>query len=368
TKQKKEKEKRTWKDKKLSKNELKALDRSSDKNSSILSPQNSDFSSSAQQTAEKNLESSSEDDIPAHNNNSLGAKLGGLFGKLSHKQLDERSIKSSIDQIERILIDRNVAVEIARAVCDSVKSDLLGKSVSRMALTAPIVKDAFREALVRIVTPSREVHILKEISNSIRLGKPYAIAFVGVNGVGKSTTLSKIANYLRKRGLQVSIAACDTFRSGAVEQLLTHAKALKLRLFHKGYAKDSSRVCAEAIKEARRKSDDAVLIDTAGRMQNNEPLMRSLRKLYETNRPDLVLFVGEALVGNEALSQLEKFNEHVPIDGIVLTKFDAVDEKVGAAISMTHRTKFPIVFLGTGQKYEDLKRVDAGSLVNTLLN
>lgn len=214
------------------------------------------------------------------------------------------------------------------------------------------------------------------------LGRPYVIAFIGVNGVGKSTNLSKICFWALQKQFRVLIAACDTFRAGAVEQLRTHVKNLstlssgKVSLYEKGYGKDAATIAKEAIQFAKSNGYDVVLIDTAGRMQDNEPLMRALAKLVSVNQPDKVIFVGEALVGNEAIDQLTKFNRALvdysestvrKIDGIILTKFDTIDEKVGAALSMSYISGAPILFVGTGQTYMDLKKMNIKSVVDTLL-
>merc|ERR1712198_789884 len=204
------------------------------------------------------------------------------------------------------------------------------------------------------------------------------------------TNLAKICFWLIENKFSVLIAACDTFRAGAVEQLRTHTKRLNslhpahenkgkqmVQLYEKGYGKDAAGIAMEAINYARTSKCDVVLVDTAGRMQDNEPLMRSLAKLITVNDPDLVLFVGEALVGNEAVDQLVKFNQALSdyspsktnphlIDGIVLTKFDTIDDKVGSAISMTYITGRPILFVGTGQTYTDLKFLNAKSVVQSL--
>lgn len=210
-------------------------------------------------------------------------------------------------------------------------------------------------------------------------GRVYTIVFLGVNGVGKSTNLAKVAYYLKnKGGLNVLICACDTFRAGAVEQLKTHARCLEVPLFERGYGKDPAEIARSAIAQARQDNTDVVLVDTAGRMQDNEPLMRALAKLVAVNNPDLVLFVGEALVGNDAIDQVAKFNRslidmsHDPrnprgIDGMLLTKYDTVDDKVGAALSMVYVTGQPIVFVGTGQKYTHLRKMQAKEVVRTLL-
>ena len=185
--------------------------------------------------------------------------------------------------------------------------------------------------------------------------------------------------YLKAHGKKVLMVACDTFRSGAVEQLQTHSDFLDVPLFSKGYHKDPSSVATAGMQYARENDHDVVVIDTAGRMQNKEPLMRSLAKLVSENEPNLVLFVGEALVGNDGIDQIELFNKalidysplgKVPheIDGIILTKFDTVDEKVGAALSMCYKTGKPIVFVGTGQKYTHLKKFNCRLVMESLFS
>lgn len=184
------------------------------------------------------------------------------------------------------------------------------------------------------------------------------------------------------------IAACDNFRAGAVEQLKTHGRCLNIPIFDKGYGDDAAEICKEAIHEAKASKYDVVLIDTAGRMQDNEPLMKALAKLIYINNPNVILFVGEALVGNEAIDQLTKFNKSLTdfgmqqnpriIDGIVLTKFDTVDEKgtkllynnniVGAALSMVYTTGKPIVFVGVGQKYPHLTKLNVNTVCHILMS
>jgi signal recognition particle receptor subunit alpha len=193
----------------------------------------------------------------------------------------------------------------------------------------------------------------------------------------RSTSLAKTAHYFLSKSLTVGVGACDTFRAGAIEQLRTHTKALNIPLYARGYDRDAASVAQDAIAQARRDGLNVVLIDTAGRMQHNEPLMRALAKLITLNKPDLVLFVGEALVGNDAVDQVQEFNrclsdlsdEKKPrlIDGIILTKFDTIDDRCGAAISMAYVTGQPILFVGTGQTYADLKRMNVKTLVRALM-
>lgn len=321
-------------------------------------------------------------------------KSSGMFSMfkslVGNKSLKHDDMLPVLDKFKDHLISKNVASDIAGKLCDSVATKLEGKVLGTFESIASTVKATLNDALVQILSPKRRVDILRDAFEAKKNSRPYVMAFCGVNGVGKSTNLAKICFWLIENNFRVLIAACDTFRAGAVEQLRTHMRHLNalhpaekhgnqtmVQLYEKGYGKDAAGIAMEAIRFAKESRFDVVLVDTAGRMQDNEPLMRALTKLIKVNDPDLVLFVGEALVGNEAVDQLVKFNQaladysssnnpHI-IDGIVLTKFDTIDDKVGAAISMTYITGQPIVFVGTGQTYTDLKSLNAKAVVHALM-
>lgn len=291
--------------------------------------------------------------------------------------LTRDDIAAPLADLKKKLMERNVAEEIAEKVCESVAASVEGRKLSSFTGVSAAVRDAVEDALTRILTPKRSIDILREVRAARYRGKPYVIVFVGVNGVGKSTNLAKVAYWLLQNGSKVMIAACDTFRSGAVEQLKTHCARLNVPLYERGYEKDPAKVAFEGAKAAQRAGCDVLLVDTAGRMQDNEPLMRALSNLINLNQPDLVLFVGEALVGNDAVDQLTKFNRRLAdlapgpsphlIDGIVLTKFDTIDDKVGAALSMVYTSGAPIMFVGCGQTYVDLKKLNVKSVVHSLM-
>lgn len=286
--------------------------------------------------------------------------------------LSREHVEPIMDALRERLVAKNVAQEIAVEICDSVSTSLVGARLERFGRVKTAVTQALEAAVQRVLTPKRSTDVLREAMNTKR--KPYVVVFVGINGVGKSTTLSKVAYYLKSHGLDVAIAACDTFRSGAVEQLRSHAKCLGVELFERGYLKEPADVAKAAIEEAAKAKRDCVLVDTAGRMQNNEKLMRELAKLVSVNKPDLVLFVGEALVGSDGVNQITMFNKALmnfandnrSIDGIILTKFDCIDDKVGAALSVTYKTGQPIVFVGVGQKYIHLKKLSVAHVLNQL--
>lgn len=306
------------------------------------------------------------------------------------KSLKHEDMLPVLEKLKDHLITKNVAADISQKLCDSVGTKLEGKVLGTFDSVANTVKATLTDALVQILSPKRRIDILRDALEAKKSSRPYVMTFCGVNGVGKSTNLAKICFWLIENNFRVLIAACDTFRAGAVEQLRTHMRHLNalhppekhgnqtmVQLYEKGYGKDAAGIAMEAIRFAKDSRFDIVLVDTAGRMQDNEPLMRALAKLIKVNEPDLVLFVGEALVGNEAVDQLVKFNQaladysqssnpHI-IDGIVLTKFDTIDDKVGAAITMTYITGQPIVFVGTGQTYTDLKSLNAKAVVHALM-
>lgn len=331
------------------------------------------------------------DDATVVGNVGKSSYFGTIWKSISYnKTLTLEDLKPILDQLRDHLTAKNVAAEIAEKLCESVGAKLEGQNINTWMNLKKFARDALEEAILRILNPSRNINILREIQTKAR--PPYVIVFCGVNGVGKSTNLAKIANWLINNKVTVLVVACDTFRAGAIEQLKTHVMALKalhergknatvkIELFEKGYGRDSAAIAMEAINYARANQFSCVMVDTAGRMQDNEPLMRQLAKLIKINTPDLTLFVGEALVGNEAVDQLTKFNNSLldcgcrlqessrsAISGIVLTKFDTIDDQVGAAISMTYVTGQPIVFVGVGQTYRDLKQLDAKAVTRALM-
>lgn len=331
---------------------------------------------------------------------SMGDTIGGFYDALEIKSLSKPSksifsvftnmlqgipltsqkLAPILSKMNEHLISKNVAAETSAHLCKLVSDALLNKKLGPLDSIDTLVRSEMYKALLRVLMPESSVNILNDISKK---NGPYSIVFVGVNGVGKSTNLSKLCFWLLKNNQSVLIAACDTFRSGAVEQLKVHVRNLssvegaKVELFDAGYGKDPAMIAKQALEYGRSQGFNVVLIDTAGRMQNNTPLMRALSKLITMTQPDKIIFVGEALVGNEALNQLGKFNIAISdfselatprvIDGIILSKFDTVDDKVGAAVSMAHVTGKPILFVGTGQTYTDLKKLNVESLVDMLL-
>ncbi|KAG4100047.1 SRP54-domain-containing protein [Neocallimastix lanati (nom. inval.)] len=330
-------------------------------------------------------ESEESDEFDEESEKQPTGKVYNFFKNITgQKVITEEDLEPVLINMKEHLINKNVAADIAAHLCNSVSKGLVGKKAGGWKGVSSAVKAEMEKALRSILTPRTSTDVLRDIFAAKKKGRPYSIVFVGVNGVGKSTNLSKVCFWLLQNKLRVLIAACDTFRSGAVEQLRVHARNLRaleenaeVDLFERGYGKDSAAIAKDAINYASLNNYDVVLIDTAGRMQDNEPLMRALAKLVTVNDPDKIIFVGEALVGNEAVDQLTKFNQSLKdfsgrqnprqIDGIILTKFDTIDDKVGAALSMTYITGQPILFVGTGQTYTDLRKMNVKSIVQALL-
>jgi fused signal recognition particle receptor len=195
--------------------------------------------------------------------------------------------------------------------------------------------------------------------------KPLVICFVGINGSGKTTTIAKMVKFFQNNGMSCVMAASDTFRAAAIDQLQKHSDNLGVKLIKHDYGSDAAAVAFDAVKHAESKNIDIVLIDTAGRMHSNVNLMEEMEKIIRVAKPDLKIFVGESITGNDCTEQAQKFNESIGIDGIVLSKAD-VDEKGGAAISVSHVTGKPILYLGIGQNYEDLKEFDPSIVLKSL--
>lgn len=272
------------------------------------------------------------------------------------------------------LISKNIAPETAQKFCDVIEHEFSSEWISEK-----IFKDKLRDTLSRFIKSIDHEKLLKQIREKNQRGKVFSFCFIGVNGVGKSTSLAKLSCWLLQQNFRVYIAACDTFRAGAIEQLKVHVNRFRaanheVGFYEKGYNKDDSVVCKDAVSIAQKEGYDVVLIDTAGRMHNKNNLMRSLTKLLKKNLPDHVIFVGEALVGSDSLEHLKEFNKAVSeginrnIDTILLTKVDTVDDKIGQVVNMTLSAQAPIIFLGTGQNNVDLVKIDIGSIASILMS
>ena len=276
--------------------------------------------------------------------------------------LTEKDLKEPLDDLETALLESDVALSVVEELIAGVKGELAGKRKKWGVNTAKLVKEAIRDALVNVVNVDK-FNFEEFVDKS---EKPVNIVFVGVNGTGKTTSIAKVAKKLLGNGHSVVFASADTYRAGATEQIEEHASNLGIRVVKHQYGADPTAVVYDAVKYAEANKMDVVLADTAGRMHTAVNLMEQLKKICRVTKPDLVIFVDEAMAGNDAVERAKKFDEAVGIDGSILSKTD-VDAKGGTAISIAHSTSKPILFLGTGQGYDDLVTFDTDWLMDRLL-
>lgn len=290
----------------------------------------------------------------------------GMFSFITAKTISEKHLEDILWELEMGLLEGDVAMEVASAVVDSVKDDLVGRKIKRSNDITEYTYNALRNAVAEIIDiPGKSMTEMIEAKKA--QGEPLVVMFVGINGTGKTTTIGKLANYYLKKGYTPVIAAADTFRAGAIEQVNYHADNVGVKLIKHQKGSDPAAVAFDAVEHAKAQGKELVLIDTAGRMQTNTNLMDEMKKIKRVAKPDLVVFVGDALTGNDATQQASKFNEAIDIDGVILTKADA-DSKGGASLSIGYVIKKPILFLGMGQGYDDIREYDADWMLNQLFS
>ena len=273
----------------------------------------------------------------------------------------EKHLDNVLWEMELALLESDVAMEAVDEMKVIIKKRLVGLRVENRAAIVPTIEKALKASLVELLSKTTfDPQTLLEKRDG-----PLIIAFVGVNGTGKTTTIAKIADWLQQNGKSVVMAASDTFRAGAIEQLEIHAERLGCKFIKHQAGADPAAVAFDAVEHARAKHRDIVLIDTAGRMQTNTNLMDEMKKIKRVAKPDLIMFVGDSLAGNDAIDQARKFHEAVGIDAVVLTKLD-VDAKGGAALSISSAIGQPIAFVGIGQDYGDIMPFDATWIVERI--
>ncbi len=277
------------------------------------------------------------------------------------KRIKESALDEILDELYFTLLEADVAVPVADKIKEGVKENLLGKKYDRSYTLEEVVELAVKDA-VRDVLQINEFDFDDWITKQKR---PAVVMFVGINGTGKTTAIAKIAYRLQNNGKTVVMAACDTFRAGAIEQLTIHADKLGCKIVKQNQDADPAAVAFDAVEHARSKMKDVVLVDTAGRMQTNSNLIEEMKKIVRVAKPDLKVFVGDSLAGNNAIEQAKVFDDAIGIDAVILTKIDT-DAKGGAALSIAHTIGKPIAFVCNGQEYEDIVKFDTEWMIQRM--
>ncbi len=278
--------------------------------------------------------------------------------------IDEKSVDDILEDLEIILLESDVALEVVEEISRRLKERLVGRRRKIGERLSDIVINELKLVILDILDRNR-FDFDEFVESRLKEKRPLNVVFVGVNGTGKTTTIAKVAKRLMDFGYSVVLAAGDTFRAGAIEQLEEHGRRLGVKVIKHRQGADPCAVIYDAIKHAESKGIDVVLADTAGRMHTKKNLIDQLAKIKRVTKPDLTIFVDESIAGNDAVERARMFNEAVGIDGTILTKIDA-DPKGGTAISISYVTGKPVLFLGTGQGYDDLVKFDSKWLVERI--
>jgi len=276
----------------------------------------------------------------------------------SGRRLKENVLDHLLHDLELNLMSADVALPVAEALSKNVRKELVGKRVDKSFRIDEAVRLALKAAVKEVLSENKF-----SLNDRMKAKPPpFVIMFVGINGGGKTTAIAKLAHRMQKHGITCVLAAGDTFRAGAIEQLTLHSEKLECKIIKHQEGSDPAAVAYDAIEHAKARKKDVVLIDTAGRMQTNTNLMDEMKKIRRVAKPDLVFFVGDALAGSDAVEQAKRFNDAVGIDAVILTKIDA-DAKGGAALSITKTIGKPIAYVSTGQEYDDFRKFDADWMV-----
>src|SRR3989344_2485240 len=290
-----------------------------------------------------------------------------FFGKIKTslitKKISAEKFEELFWELEIALLENNVSVEVIEKIKEDLKQELVDKPLPRDVSAK--IEETLRQTLTEILSSEKVDLLAKAREKKEKEKKPLVIAFFGINGTGKTTSIAKLTHYFQKHKMSVVLAACDTFRAAAIQQLEEHADKLGVKIIKHDYGADAAAVAFDAVKYAEKNKIDVVLLDTAGRLHSNTNLMQELEKIMRVAKPDLKIFVGESITGNDCIEQAKQFNQLVEMDGAILTKAD-VDEKGGAPLSISYTIKKPILFLGIGQRYQDLEEFNAEVILKRL--
>jgi fused signal recognition particle receptor len=281
--------------------------------------------------------------------------LGRLF---TAEKLNE----DAVEQLEERLLVADAGVEATTWLCERLSADIRASRVKTQAE----LRDALRKALLELLQPCAKPLVIPDYI------KPFVLFVAGVNGVGKTTTIGKLAARYKREGKSVVIAAGDTFRAAAVEQLATWADRAGVPMISQGAGADSASVIYDAVTAAKSRNADVVICDTAGRLHTQSHLMDELRKIkrvvqkHDPFSPHEVMLVVDATTGQNALNQALQFHEAIGLTGITITKLDGT-AKGGVLLAIARRMALPVRFIGVGEAIEDLEPFDAAAYVDALV-
>lgn len=295
----------------------------------------------------------------------LRSAIKVLNKAITERTLDEKEAGKVLWEFEIALMESDVAHEVVEELTSRVKDEVVGIKVQRFKDSEEDVREFLMNMIEDVFSGASQIDLLQMIEKKKAVGEPFTVVFLGINGTGKTTTIAKFANLLKKAGFSVILACSDTHRAGAIEQLTQHAERLSIKVVSQKYGADPAAVARDAVLHARSRKIDVVLIDTAGRMQTSKNLMEEMSKIIRVVNPNLKIFVGDALAGNDAVSQAKEFQAFTDFDATILTKVDA-DVKGGAALSIKYVTGKPIIYIGTGQGYDDLAPFNIDSFKSSL--
>jgi fused signal recognition particle receptor len=296
----------------------------------------------------------------------LKSGFKGLVTKVTTTELKPENLQPILQDFKMNLAENDVAFPVADRICDELEKRLTGVQVKRLEDRKKIVEENLRQVLLEVMLTNTKIDLLSKVEEKRKTSEPFVVLFVGINGTGKTTTIAKVARFLRDKGYSVVLAGSDTYRAGSIEQLEEHARRLGMRVITHKYGADPAAVAYDAISHAKAHGINVVLIDTAGRMQTNQNLMNELAKVKRVVQPDLTVLTLDSLIGNDAVMQAEEFHKCIGVDATILTKVDA-DVKGGSALSVTYVTQKPILFIGVGQTYKDLELFNPEKFVNMIL-
>lgn len=281
----------------------------------------------------------------------------GIIDELQGK-LTERDINRFFEEHELELIEADVSFE----AIDYIKGYMVERVRGGIKGNERAVRQLLEEAILSIVKKERPLEdIVKESGE-----RPFVVTFLGINGTGKTTTIAKVARRLSRAGLRPLVVIADTYRTGAIEQMERLVSGIGVDHYSGSYGRDPASVAYDGVQMARASGNEVVLIDTAGRMQTNEPLVEELAKIVRVSSSNYNVFVGDALSGNDIMQQARAFLERPGFNSSIVTKVDA-DVRGGSIISLALASRKPIMFLGVGQGYDDLVEFDPSWLLERIM-